>query len=175
MLQLSHDGHAQIQRIVTVKAGTSQSLPISLESTAPPKGPSVTETLLAAPASTKDTSVVPWVVVSSAAGIAVAGTIFTILAAQESGALDDIRAISDDPGATSGATLGANWEEHVDTLNTYQTVAGVLYGLAGAGLVAGVVLFAIPPPDTPEEASAVPTIHIAPAPDGVVGHASWRF
>ncbi len=138
----------------------------------------MTETTIAAPAPAEETSVVPWIIVGSAAGLAVAGAIFTSLAAEELAALEDI-GVTDDPcpngPCTEGLSYGDDWQAHDDAKDSYQTVAGVLYGLAGAGLVAGVVLFAMAPSETPQEASVLPTIHIAPAPGGVTGHASWRF
>jgi hypothetical protein len=176
MLQLSHDGHSQIQRIVTIKAGSRQSLPISLESTAPSKGPSVTEATLAAPASVEDTSVVPWVTMGVGAGVGCIGAVLTILAAGESSELDAIRAVGSDPGSEQGAIYGDEWTEHASALDTYQMAAAILYGLAAASVATGVVLLVLQPSEAPQAASSLlPAIDLTATPGGVTGHATWRF
>ena len=69
------------------------------------------------------------------------------------------------------------WRDREDSLETYNIVSGVMYGVGAAALTGGLLwLLLDDPADAPDEAAGtLPTVTMTPTEGGLFGHATWRF
>jgi hypothetical protein len=107
---VSRPGYADTTRTLTVVAGLSQDLALTLR---------------------EGTGAAPWIVLGSAGALAITGAVMTGLAADRHSALNTL--------STSQSGTASEWQQAKRDLETYQTASVVFYTLAGAATVGGIV------------------------------------
>ena len=87
----------------------------------------------------------------------------------------EIASIVDDPGKETGTTQWEAWDQAESNKTTYRTVAGVLYGLAGAAAIGGVLWLGLAGDDEDDDMTWEPRLHVLPAKGGATVQSTWRF
>ena len=106
----------------------------------------------------------PWVCIGTGAAALVVGGVMSGLAYRERSAVSDA---SRDGTVVTGVTM-QDASSHVDKAGKYDTAGYVMYGVGGAAVVTGIILWATLPKDAP-------AVGAAPVPGGMAVSAAWRF
>ncbi len=192
---IAMSGHEPHERKIDVRAGGAHPVKVTLKPIAAPSPPPVVtpkpdaETPATPTAATKtptssDTGISAvatlgaagepigaWVTIGTAGALAIAGVAMTVMASEESKALEDIIAQGDPGESAAGQILSNEYDATDQRMQTYDLTGSILYGLAVAAAAGGIVWLLLAEPDDTEAA----VFGVTPTDGGAHGHATWRF
>jgi hypothetical protein len=187
-IRVKLDGHLPAKAVITAVAGKLQPLTLKLEPVpaAPAPQPKVTPV---GPPSADATvamahepdeggdSIGGWLLVGGSAVALVGAAVVTVVAGGASGELDALKNPHPDWTPAQYLEGSAEWRSLESERDTMRVVSGVLYGVAAASLVGGLIWVAAGGGDESAAAppSRAPAVVLTPTPSGVFGHATWRF
>ncbi|MDP6943338.1 MAG: PEGA domain-containing protein [Myxococcota bacterium] len=200
-IRVELEGHEPFTRELTVRAGGSHPIKVTLkrpaatveaqpappppvqpappaettsEEAPPPAGIATPDATVTASASGDEppSTVGPWITIGAAAATGIAGVVMTGLASEENKTLENLGLEPQTYTDVEGAERNRQWNAANGRMETYQLTASILYGVAAATAVGGVVWLLVADPGEGESKAA---FGVVPTADGIYSHASWRF
>ena len=107
-----------------------------------------------------------------AGALGLSGVAMTVMASDRDNQLASLQLQNTSISVAQGRETSSQWDAWSGEMETFQLTAAILYGVAGAAAVGGLVWMLLAEPD---ELANVPTFGVTPGNNGAVGHASWRF
>ena len=167
--------------IRTVEVGPGQTVRVNAEmvALAPPVARPIPAQNLAAPAKT-GISPWPWVGIGTGAAALVVGGVMSGLAYQQRGQVSNATRDQDPAGGddlVTGMTM-KDAQSHVDQAKSYDIASYAMYGVGGAAVLTGVILWAVQSKAKARAATAPresPAVGLAPLPGGAAVAVSGGF
>lgn len=107
-----------------------------------------------------------------AGALGLSGVAMTVMASDRDNQLASLELQQTGISVAQGRETSSQWDALNTEMETFQLTATILYGVAGAAAVGGLIWMLLAEPD---EVANAPTFGVTPGKSGAVGHASWRF
>jgi hypothetical protein len=186
VIRIEVDGHAPQEKTVTVRPGGAHPLSFMMQplpsidasksddnptsgAMAAPGPEIVTEDLPAAEAAPPLGALITFGV---AGALGLSGVAMTVLASDRSNQLDTLGLEQEGITVTEGRETSDRWDALSSEMETYQMTAAILYGVAGAAAIGGLVWMVV---SEPEDVAHLPVLSVTPHPRGAMGQAIWSF
>jgi hypothetical protein len=123
--------------------------------------------------------VLAYITMGTSAAAGLAAVALTVMASGEAKVMDDTNRQAEgvDLGSNPALAheLATTYATADEARSTYEITAGVLYGVAVAGVTTGVILLLLGEPDETEADAPMPAFDLTPTQGGLYGRATWRF
>ena len=107
-----------------------------------------------------------------AGALGLSGVAMTVMASDRDNQLASLELQQTGISVAQGRETSSQWDALNTEMETFQLTATILYGVAGAAAVGGLIWVLLAEPD---EVANAPIFGVTPGKTGAVGHASWRF
>lgn len=188
-LSASLDGHKTASRTLPLAKGSMVTVELLLEASDEPVAPlkpvsaqpppvPVEATVAVEASDTSGPGSGPWWVIGGAGAAAVGGVLMTVLGELSAQDLEEKgAALADGPDAlTNPGQAIDDYQALESEMNTYRTVGYVLYGVAGAAAIGGILWLGLSgdDPQDPEDLT-IPSIDVVPGRGGAAVYGTWSF